>query len=458
MRYSHVLGALLLGLSSLAAAETTPPVAPLPDDLVESAALSTSTPIQVDLETALQWTLSSNPDLVALRQNLSVSSAAVAVARKFPISLNPTVSVDVRPWTFEREPGGGARALDTLVSVSWMQPVELGHRRFHRLAIARAEYTKTQWDILQAELLALVQTYRLHQTATYRRDKLRVARQLAEFNVHLLEVVRRQVQAAQLSAADLVLAEVENQSMVQRLQTAQQEYLDALTELRKQIGLPPYAGSAVPAGQLKLPDGVPPADEEILTQIALATHPEINAARAQVAASHAAWCLARAERIPVPSVGPVYESDESGTTFYGLALSTPLPVLNSGRTLVYQQAMQHGRDLVVLEQLRIRTIARVKASLVKWDRTRALVGQVDASTEAIQGQAEKMERLYAAGQTDLLKLLQVRQRLIEAENARLDMAWQATQAYADVLAAASAAPLLASVPPGPQGPESPTNQ
>ena len=43
------------------------------------------------------------------------------------------------------------------------------------------------------------------------------------------------------------------------------------------------------------------------------SHPEINAARAQVSASHSALCLARADRIPIPSVGPVYERDETGT-------------------------------------------------------------------------------------------------------------------------------------------------
>jgi outer membrane protein TolC len=324
MRYGHVLAALWLGLSSAAAAETEPPLAPLPRNLIAAGVLAAPNQTPLDLETALQWTLSSNPDLVALRQNLCVS---------------------------------------------WLQPIELGRRRFRRSAIAQAAYTETQWSVLQAELLALVQTYRLHQTATYRREKLRVAQQLAEFNVHLLEVVRRQVEAAQLSPADLVLAEVENQS--------------------------------------------------------------------------------------IPSVGPVYESDESGTTFYGLEVSTPVPVLNSGRTLVYQREMEHSRDLVAMEQVRIRTIARVTASLVKWNQTKNLVAEVYASTEAIQGEAKKMERLYSAGQTDLLKLLQVRQRLIEAENARLDLAWQATQAYADVLAAAGAAPLLASAPPEAQGPESP---
>ena len=44
---------------------------------------------QIDLETALQWTLRSNPNLIATRQNLHVSSEAVAVAQHFPTSLNP---------------------------------------------------------------------------------------------------------------------------------------------------------------------------------------------------------------------------------------------------------------------------------------------------------------------------------------------------------------------------------
>jgi outer membrane protein, heavy metal efflux system len=136
-----------------------------------------------------------------------------------------------------------------------------------------------------------------------------------------------------------------------------------------------------------------------------------------------------------------------------MMFSTPVPVLNSGKPLVWQREMEHSRDLVALEQLRVRTIARVKASLVKWNQTKDLLGKVLASTEFIQPQAEKMERLYTAGQVDLLKLLQVRQRLIEAENARLDMVWQATQAYADLLAATGATPLLGALPAKTDTPE-----
>ncbi len=445
-------GTLLFGLVAvlwLGTAGAAPPAAPEPTQ-PEPGAKQPGGPAgldesAVDLETALQWTLSGNPDLVAVRQDLGVSAAALAVARKFPMSLNPAVSVDVRPWTFERNTGQGARALGTQVSVSWLQPIELGHRTRRRTAIAQAAYNQTEWNILQAELTALVQTYRVHQTAAYRREKLRVAQQLADFNARLLETVRRQVDAGRILASDMVLAEVEHQSTIQQLHTAQQEYVEALTQLRKQIGLPQYAASAHPAGRLRVPDSAIPLDEESLTRVTLESHPEIQVARARVSASHAAMRLARADRIPIPSVGPVYEIDESGTTFYGLAVSGPIPVLNSGKTIVHKREAEHSRDLVALEQLEVKTVARVKATRVKWKQVTELASRINASAAAIQAQTDRMERLYQADQTDLVKLLQVRRRLIEVENAQLDMSWQATQAYADLLDATGATPLLGSL-------------
>ena len=156
--------------------------------------------------------------------------------------------------------------------------------------------------------------------------------------------------------------------------------------------------------------------------------------------------MARADRIVIPSVGPYYEHDEAGITYYGVALSSPIPVLNSGKPLVRQREMEHSRDVVAVEQLPSAP-SRVRASLVRWNQTKGLVARVDAATAMIQDQTAKMERLYAAGQTDLLKLLQVRQRLIEAENAQLDMTWQATQAYSELLTAFGATPLIGSLQP-----------
>jgi cobalt-zinc-cadmium efflux system outer membrane protein len=436
------------------AAEAAPAPYPLQGDASRPPSPDTaSTPL--GLEAALEWTLAGNPDLVALRQNLGVSAEAVEVARRFPMSLNPTLSVDVRPWVFERVPGEPVNRLETLVSVSLSQPLELGHRRSHRVSIAEAAYSQTRWNILQAELSALVQTYRLYETAVYRREKLRVATKLAEFNNRLLQTLRRQLEANQVSAADVVLAEVENQSTTQHVETARQEYVAAVADLRQQIGMRQQAGWVEPTGALKLPESLAGEDEAALLQTALGSRPEIQAARAQVAGSHAAVSLARADRIPVPSLGPAYEKDEAGVSFYGMVLSSPVPVLNTGKSLVRQREAEHCRDLVALQQVQQKVALQVKAALARWNQAQQLVSRTVALSEPIEGHAARMQRLFEAGQTDLVKLFQVRQRLIEAENTRLDAVWQATQAHAELLTALGATSLMGSLPSLPEPPAKP---
>jgi len=174
----------------------------------------------ITMEAALYGAITQNPDLVALRQGNEASAEAVEVARRFPTTLNPTLWIDVRPFAYERAPGGigpnGGRTgahldqKDALMYFSLRQPIELGHQTTHRHSIAKAAYSQQQWTVLQAELTAIVQTYRLFQTAAYRREKLRVAQQLAEFNEKLVTTLKGRLEVAnQIQAADVALAEVE---------------------------------------------------------------------------------------------------------------------------------------------------------------------------------------------------------------------------------------------------------
>ena len=446
--YSPRIALLVMLVASLPpAVGAAPPEEAVPDTVREPAGAAGAPATAVDLQTALRWTLQSNPGLVTVRQNLCVSAEAIEVARRFPTSLNPTVTVNDLPWVFERQPGDGVQRLKNLVSVSWAQPIELGHRRDFRTSMAEASYCQTRWNVLQAELSALVQTYRLHQTATYRRERLAVTQRLVEFNQRLLESLRRQMEANQVTAADVVLAEVETQATAQQLETARQEYIASLTDLRQQVGMPQYAASIEPAGDLQVPQSDLPGGDEVLVRLALENRPEIRAATAQVANSRAALDLARADRIPVPSVGPAYERDESGTSFYGLAVSSPIPLLNTGAALVRQREAEYHRDCVALEQDRQQVTAQVHSVLAKWKQVGESAARTRARSEPIHLQAERMQRLFAAGQTDLVKLLQVRGRLIEAENAQLEAVWQTTQAYADLLAALGSTPLLGAPEP-----------
>jgi cobalt-zinc-cadmium efflux system outer membrane protein len=414
------------------------PPAPLPSQF--------QSPTGLSLDMALARTLSSNPDLVSTRQNLRVSAEAMAVARQFPTALNPTVSVLSQPWVYVRGTNGEDQLLP-LVAVTWSQPLEFGHRTDQRIAIAHAEYHQSYWNVVQTELLALVQTYRAYEATVYRRDKLQIAGDLASFNEGLIQVLRRQWEANQVSAADMTLAEVENQATAQRRETARQDYADALAALRQQMGVLELAEGAEPDGKLEIPGLVGPDDEETLVQTALASRPEIQTAQAQVDRSRAALCLAQADRIPIPSVGPSYERDQSGVSFYGLAVSTPVPLFNSGATLVAQREAEYHRDAVALEQTRQRISVQVKTAAARWKQAQQLVSRTTTLLAPVKDQVARMQRLYEAGQADLVKLFQVRQRWIEVANTQVDATWQAIQAYADLLAALGGASLLSSLPP-----------
>lgn len=454
--------------------------AAIPDATPPATALPTATPApaadgaaSISLQFALNSAITSNPDLVALRNSNVASPEAVEVARRFPTTLNPTVWIDYRPITLiprdtfaNNGTGAGGTGTGTgagngskgpfyhhgqnyfLISVR--QPIELGHQTTHRHAIARAALTQQQWTVVQAELLALVQTYRFFQTAAYRREKLRVAGELAGSNDRLLQSLRKRLEANQVQAADVVLAEVENEATRQQVDVARQDYAIALADLRNQVGLPESAGTSEPLGDFVLPGNLPPLDENALVQTALGARPEIHAARAQAAGALAAVNLARGDRIPTPVIGPQYAIDEAGIQYVGLILVSPIPVLNNGKPLVRQREADYRRALTAVQQVEKRTVIQVKAAASKWNAANRLVNQTAGLSGTLRTQVGRMERLFEANQADLTKLLQARQRLIQLENAELDALWQATQAQADLLTALGAPTLIAALnEPGP---------
>jgi cobalt-zinc-cadmium efflux system outer membrane protein len=415
----------------------------------------------IGMEAALYGTLTANPDLVTLRQGTPIANApspeAVEVARRFPAALNPTVWIDFRPITLV--PAGtfgngitGGRVGSShhgfyqygqaYILVSIRQPLELGHQTTHRYHIALASYDQQRWTVLQAELTALVQTYRFFQTAAYRREKYHLAQELADFNDRLAQTLERRLQANQVPAADVVFARVESRATRQAVKAARQDYLTALTDLRNQIGNPEQAGTAEPLGEFTLPPYIPPVDEETMVQQALQTRPDIHAAQALVRAADSAVRLAKGDMIPTPVVGPQYAMDEAGVQYIGLVIVSPLPILNCGKPLVHQRQAELQRALVAAEEARQRATSQVRAAVAKWNAATDLVNDSKSLSDELGKEVAALEQLFEANQADLSRLMQARQRLIQLDNSRLDAVWAATQAQADLLLALGAPNLI----------------
>ncbi len=419
------------------------PDTPTPNPASEPAAASALSGQSIALEQALYGAITANPDLVALRQNAPASAEAVEVARRFPALLNPTVFLNPRPGVFEKNVGRpGYHSVQGYFNFSIRQPVELGHQTTHRYAIARAAYDQVRWGVVQAEVLALVQTYRFFQTSAYRREKLRLAEDLVRFNQRLVGSLRKGLEGNLVQAADVALAEVEREAVLQQVELARQDYAVALADLQNQIGRPETAGTAEPLGDFVLPPFIAEAEDEALIAQAIRSRAEVQSARAGVCGARAAVNLARGDRIPSLILGPEYTRDEFGNHFAGFIAVIPLPVLNNGNPLVRQREAELRRAATALEQVQQRTVVQVKAATAKWNAANRLVERTNATSDSLKSGVERLERLFAENQTDISKLLQARQRLIQLENARLDAVWQATQAQADLLTAIGAPNLL----------------
>jgi cobalt-zinc-cadmium efflux system outer membrane protein len=415
----------------------------------------------ISLQAALYGALTSNPDLVTLRQGnaIAASAEAVEVARHFPTTLNPTLWIDYRPITLvpngtfgtmgSRESGSSGSGGSTsngshhgfysygqnFIYVSLRQPVELGHQTTHRYHIAQAAFDQQKYIVMQAELTALVQTYRFFQTAAYRRERYRLAKDLADFNDRLQETLQRRMEANQVAAADVALARVESRASRQQVKAARQDYLTALTDLRNQIGIPEQAGAVEPLGEFTLPPYIPPVDEQAMIQEAVQSRPDIHAALAQVNGTDSAVRLAKGDRIPTPVIGPQYEMDEAGVQYIGFVLISPVPIWNSGKPLVLQREAEHRRAIVAYQEAQQRAVAQVRAAVAKWNGATELVNESSGLSKELAKEVSALERLFESGQTDLTKLMQARQRLIQLDSSYVDAVWQATQAQADLLLA-----------------------
>ena len=405
----------------------------------------------ISMQAALYGAITGNPDLVTLREGnaLAASAEAVEVARHFPTTLNPTLWLDYRPitlvpnGTFGTGPGAHGQPAGSgfyhfgqdYIYASIRQPVELGHQTTHRYRIAQAAYDQQKWIVVQAELTALVQTYRFFQTAAYRREKYQLAQELADFNDRLQETLERRMQANQVQPADVALARVETRATRQQVKAARQDYLTALADLRNQVGIPDQTGAIEPLGEFTLPAYIPPVDERVMIDEALASRPDIQAARAQIAGTHSAVDLAKGDRIPTPIIGPEYQMDEAGVQYVGFVFIAPIPIWNNGKPLVIQREAEHHRAIVAYKQAQQRAVSQVRAAVAKWNGATELVNDSAGLTNDLSVEVRKMERLFDEGTADLTKLMQARQRLIQLENSRLDAVWQATQAQADLLLA-----------------------
>ena len=138
-----------------------------------------------------------------------------------------------------------------------------------------------------------------------------------------------------------------------------------------------------------------------------------------MAGTKAAENLARIDRIPNPIVGPQYETDEAGLQYIGLVYVTAIPVWNNGGPLQRQREADHRRVMKPCSRPSNGWLPR-SAQVPSGGTGGGLVNQTRGLSSGLARVAADLEDLFQHGQTDLTKLLQAQQRVIQLKNTEFD--------------------------------------
>ena len=158
--------------------------------------------------------------------------------------------------------------------------------------------------------ITLVQTYRLHQTALYRREKLAITKELNDFALTSWKHSTGSRRPTRQRPPTWSLAEVENQTTVEQLEIARQEYICLLgrfaAETRRHASI---AASAEPTAVFASPKITCRQATRHSSDWPNKAGPKCRLPLPPLQTHERRF--RRRRRISIPSIGPVYERNES---------------------------------------------------------------------------------------------------------------------------------------------------
>jgi cobalt-zinc-cadmium efflux system outer membrane protein len=393
-------------------------------------------PPVLSLDAAVRWALQNNPEIAALRQQHGIAAAAVVIARTYPF--NPLWETKLRAANGPESAGITNRV--NLEQILLLE-TEIRGQGQHRRRAAGAALSRTDWEITFQEVSLGVRVVRGFNTMLYRQQKLRLAEQTVSLNDRATEQVRKLVEQAKLRPADLLVIRTEVEDARAQLGPARAALTVAWHDLRRALGVVDEVFDL--QGTLGAP--LAPADTASLVQAALERRADLRAHQAAVAEAEARLRLTVADRYGNPAVGPNYEYDPTRINLIGVQLSVPLPVLNTHKGDILQRQAERDRAQLEVRQFEVQVRQDVLAALARLEAARAVVEHYQMQTlPNLRSSLEGIERLFAEGDpgVDVLRVLDIRRKLLRAMDVYIDALWELSQAQADLMAAVGDPALL----------------
>jgi len=271
-----------------------------------------------------------DPAVLASRAAIAQAQRELAAARAFPRS-----EVEMRVGRANNEAGSR-----TETELSVRQPLDLFNRRGARREAAEAQIAIEQASGAATRLLVrgLVRAAYLDVLATDR--ALTAAREDNDAARQIEQLVNRRAELGETREVDRLRIQIERQRAEDRLEQLEIARTAAERTLRLLAAGAPLPERLVLAD---VPPVTPPSYEILLAQV-VEGQPRIQVAAAHVRQREALLALARANRLPDPSLG-AYRNSEIDKRAGGVVLgfSFPLSGWNRGEIAAAQAALDRAR-------------------------------------------------------------------------------------------------------------------
>lgn len=415
-----------------AESESVQQVSAVSSDETSATEAVASVPVQYTIQQAIEMALSHNPDLVALRQNENVGSAALGVAETYPF--NPFIQAQATPYQdtpIQQNPPGTSGT--TYHYILLMQQVQLGHQQQFREEAACAALNGIRWNILQAELLNVAQTERLYFTAVYQQGIRDLANLNANNNREMLAILEAKQQGGEATAADVAIVRLDARSTQQQQRIAEANYQTALLDLKRHLCLPPETQITLDKSVMRW-NWLPASTLQLCSMAA--GRPDVMATRADTETARANTCLANGNRIPDVQIGPYYQRTDTAITYVGLRAQMDIPVINSGIPMLRQREAELCQRATVAQQLSLRASLEAQAAADRYERARQLLVDAGESPHiSVPIELQNLEELFKANEVDILRVIQARNSLLQNQRAELDAMNEIMQSAVAITAA-----------------------
>lgn len=315
------------------------------------------------------------------------------------------------------------------------QPLPLSGRLGYQQAVAGSALDAARAERRNQRVRLETQVAQRYHSLQLAAERLRLAEQRLQLADDLQNIGRRRAQAGELSDLERLRLDLIREAAQQGLDKAEGAYNEALSRFRAYLGL---SVESMPQLTSLQPFGPMPVLDQL--QAGLADHPAMLAARHRVEAAQSDVNLARAERLPDPSLRLFRERDflngrRQDVTGIGIGLTVPLWDRNSGRIgearaqVIEIQSERQALERDLNSRLQ-QSYVRLKYLLLQGEHYRTRVFQ------PAQRVFDLTRKAYASGEVEILSLIDANNTYFDAHERYLELLQEAWLEAADLRLAA----------------------